>query len=96
MEFILFAVALVIIARSGLGRAMADRIRYGTAGAAGAAGSDRRLEEYAAQVTEELTALRAELTDLAERMDFTGRTLLQLKRSDALPQGSGLERDGGQ
>jgi NADP-dependent 3-hydroxy acid dehydrogenase YdfG len=93
MEFILFAIALVIIARSGLGRAMADRIRYGTAGAAG---SDRRLEEYASQVTEELTALRAELTDLAERMDFAERTLLQLKRSDALPQGSGLERDGGQ
>jgi NADP-dependent 3-hydroxy acid dehydrogenase YdfG len=95
MEFIFFAIALVIVARSGLGRAMADRIRYGTAGPGGAAGSDRRLEEYAGQVTEELTALRAELTDLAERMDFAERTLLQLKRSDALPQGSGVERDSG-
>ena len=92
MGFILFAIALVIIARSSLGRALADRIRYGTAGAAG---SDRRLEEYAAQVTEELTALRTELTDLAERMDFAERALLQLRRSDALPQGSGLERDSG-
>ena len=92
MELIFLAIALVIVARSGLGRAVADRIRYGTAGPAG---SDRRLEEYAAQVTEELTALRAELTDLAERMDFAERALLQLKRSDALPQGSALERDGG-
>jgi NADP-dependent 3-hydroxy acid dehydrogenase YdfG len=93
MEFIFLAIALVIVARSGLGRALADRIRYGTAGAAG---SDRRLEEYAAQVGEELTALRAELMDLAERMDFAERALLQLKRSDALPQGSGLARDSGQ
>jgi NAD(P)-dependent dehydrogenase (short-subunit alcohol dehydrogenase family) len=90
MEFIFLAIALVIVARSGLGRALADRIRYGTTGAAG---SDRRLEEYAAQVTEEFTALRGELTDLAERMDFAERTLLQLKRSDALPQGSATERD---
>jgi NADP-dependent 3-hydroxy acid dehydrogenase YdfG len=93
MEFIFLAIALVIVARSGLGLALADRIRHGTAGAAG---PDRRLEEYAAQVGEELTALRTELTDLAERMDFAERALLQLKRSDALPQGSGLERDSGQ
>ncbi len=90
MEVIFLAIALVVVARSGLGRALADRIRYGTAGAAG---PDRRLEEYAAQVGEELTALRAELTDLAERMDFAERALLQLRRSDALPQASGLERD---
>lgn len=92
MTVVFLAIALLIVARSPLGLAMADRIRHGTAGVAG---SDRRLEEYAAQVTEELTALRTELTDLAERMDFTERALLQFRRSDALPQGSGLERDGG-
>jgi hypothetical protein len=92
MSFIFLAIALVIVARSRLGLALADRIRYG---ATGLPGADRRLDEYAAQVTEELTALRGELTDLAERMDFAERALLQLRRPEALGQHPALERESG-
>src|SRR3990170_5682710 len=75
MGWIFFAIALVIIARSPLGLALAHRIRYGMAIEGG---SGARFEEFAGQVNEELTALRAEMTDLAERMDFAERSLLQL------------------
>src|SRR3989304_5691023 len=92
MGWIFFAIALVIIARSPLGLALAHRIRYGMAveGGAGA-----RFGEFAGQVNEELTALRAEMTDLAERMDFAERSLLQLRRADALPPGPPAGHGGG-
>jgi hypothetical protein len=92
MSWIFFAIALVIVARSPLGVALAHRIRYGVAveGGAGA-----RFEEFAGQVNEELAALRAEVTDLAERMDFAERSLLQLRRPDALPQGPGAGHQAG-
>ena len=92
MGWIFFAIALVIVARSPLGLAMAHRIRYG---AEAAGGSDGRLDELAAQVNEDVTALRAEVTELAERMDFAERALLQLRRPDALQQGRGTQREGG-
>jgi hypothetical protein len=92
MSWIFLAIALVIVARSPLGMALSDRIRHG---ATGAGGSDGRLEELTAQVNEDITALRAELTDLAERMDFAERALLQMRRPDALPQSHGVEREGG-
>jgi len=92
MSWIFLAIALVIVARSPLGMALSDRIRHG-ATAAGV--PDGRLEELTAQVNEDITALRAELTELAERMDFAERALLQMRRPDALPQGHGVEREGG-
>lgn len=94
MGWIFFAIALVIVARSPLGVALAHRIRYGVEqGEAGVA--DGRLEELAAQWNEEVGALRSEVTDLAERMDFAERALLQMRRPDALPQARGAEREGG-
>jgi hypothetical protein len=92
MSWIFLAIALVIVARSPLGMALSDRIRYG---ATAVGGSDGRLEELTGQVNEDITALRAELTELAERMDFAERALLQLRRPDALPQAHGAEREGG-
>lgn len=86
------AIAIVIVARSSLGLALAERIRFGAAGG----GADKRFEEFAGQVNEELTALRAEVGDLVERMDFAERSLLQLRRPDALPQGLGPKREAGQ
>jgi hypothetical protein len=77
MGWIFFAIALVIIAKSPLGMALAHRIRFGVAVEGG---SGAQFEELAGQVNEELTALRAE-------MDFAERSLLQLRRPDALPQG---------
>lgn len=92
MGWIFFAIALVIIAKSPLGVALAHRIRFGVAVEGG---SDGRLDEFAGQMNEEMTALRAEVTDLAERMDFAERSLLQLRRPDALPQGHGADREAG-
>ncbi len=92
MGWIFLAIAIVIVARSPLGIALAHRIRYGVAAEGG---SGPRFEEFAGQVNEELTALRAEVTELAERMDFAERSLLQLRRSDALPQGSRAEPEAG-
>ncbi|MBI2616234.1 MAG: hypothetical protein HYW52_11290 [Gemmatimonadetes bacterium] len=92
MGWIFFAIALVIVARSPLGLALAQRIRYGVAVEGG---SGVRFEEFAGQVTEELTALRAEMTELAERLDFAERSLLQLRRADALPQGRRAEHEAG-
>jgi hypothetical protein len=92
MGWIFFAIALVIIAKSPLGVALAHRIRYGVAVEGG---SGAQFEDFAGQVNEELTALRAEMTDLAERMDFAERSLLQLRRPDALPQGHRPEPEAG-
>ena len=93
MGWIFLAIAIVIVAKSPLGMALAHRIRYGVAAEGG---SGARFEEFAGQVNEELTALRAEMTDLAERLDFAERSLLQLRRSDALPQGLGTKREAGE
>lgn len=93
MGWIFLAIAILIVARSPLGTALAHRIRYGVAVEGG---SGARFEEFAGQVNEELTALRAEMTDLAERLDFAERSLLQLRRADALPQGLLPKREAGE
>lgn len=92
MGWIFFAIALVIVARSPLGVALAHRIRYGVEPVGVA---DGRLEELAAQWSDDVSALRAEVTELAERMDFAERALLQMRRPDALPHAHGAEREGG-
>jgi hypothetical protein len=83
ISILFLAIAIVMVAKSPVGLALADRIREGRRGAAG---SDKRFDEFATQVSEDLTSLRDEVTDLAERMDFAERALLQLRRPDALPQ----------
>jgi hypothetical protein len=93
MGWIFLAIAIVIVAKSPLGMALAHRIRYGVAVEGGSAA---RFEEFAGQVNEELSALRAEMTELAERLDFAERSLLQLRRSDALPPGPGPRRELGE
>ena len=93
MGWIFFAIALVIVARSPLGVALAHRIRHGMVSDGG---SGRQFEEFAGQVNEELTALRTEVADLVERMDSAEQSLLQLRRPDALPQGPGPKREAGQ
>ncbi len=92
MSWIFLAIALVIVARSPLGMALADRIRHGKTGEVG---SDGRLEELTAQVSEDMAALRSEVAELAERMDFAERALLQMRRPDALPQAHGAQGEGG-
>ncbi|HEX9580736.1 MAG TPA: hypothetical protein VF970_06490 [Gemmatimonadales bacterium] len=83
MEWIFMAIALVIVAKSPLGTAMAERIRQGPQ----AAGGGARFEEFAAQITEDHRLLREEVAELAERVDFAERTLTAMRRSGALPDG---------
>lgn len=78
MGWIFFAIAVLIIARSTLGRALVERIRSGPA-------ADPRFDEFAARVTDELEALREDVSELQERVDFTERALTAARRSDALP-----------
>lgn len=85
MGWIFFAVAILIVARSALGRALADRIRSGPMEGPG---SNRRFEEFAARVTDELAALREDVMELQERIDFTERALTAVRR-DALPPAAG-------
>jgi hypothetical protein len=63
--------------------ALAERIRQGPQGSAGAA----RFEEFAAQISEEHRLLREEVAELAERVDFAERALTAMRRGDALPDG---------
>ncbi|HXV85883.1 MAG TPA: hypothetical protein VD793_04245 [Gemmatimonadales bacterium] len=77
------AIALVIVAKSPLGVAMAERIRQGPQGGAGGA----RFDEFAAQITEDHRLLREEVAELAERVDFAERALTAMRRGDALPDG---------
>jgi hypothetical protein len=83
MEWIFMAIALVMVARSPVGVALAERIRSGPPG--GVAGP--RFEEFAAQVAEDVRALREEVAELSERVDFTERALTAIRRSGALPDG---------
>ncbi len=79
---------LAALAFSPIGRAFADRIRGRVAGAEELrAAEDLRAEvtEHREAVTEELHALRQEVGELAERMDFAER-LLARDRPGALPK----------
>jgi hypothetical protein len=74
-----------LLAISPVGRALADRIRGG-----GIVSDDtvRRLEASHQDVLEDLEAVRREVTELHERMDFTERVLAQ-NRHGNLPPGNG-------
>ena len=78
MGWIFFAFAVLLSARASLGRVLVERLRSGR-------GVDPRFEEFTERVTEELAALREDVNELQERMDFTERALTAARRSDALP-----------
>jgi predicted nuclease with TOPRIM domain len=79
------ALALITVAfwffRSPMASAAADAIRHHN----GVRIRDPRLEEGLAHLTEELTQLREQFSELAERVDFTERALAEVRRRDALP-----------
>jgi hypothetical protein len=79
-----FALALIVVAvlffKSPLAPAAADAIRHVN----GVPARDPRLDETLAQVTEELNQLREQFSELAERVDFTERSLADVRRRDAL------------
>ena len=84
MEWIFMAFALVIVARSPMGVALAERIRQGSSAATRAP----RFDEFASRMTEDVRLLREDVAELAERVDFTERALTAMRRHDALPDGS--------
>jgi hypothetical protein len=79
--FIFGGGTLFLLAVSPVGRAFADRIRHGTQPLAGG-GTDPA-------VFEELERLRADVTELQERVDFTERLLAGKKEAAGLPGGEG-------
>jgi Tfp pilus assembly protein PilO len=81
MEWIFFALGVAILSATPIVRAMVERIRSG-----GRAERDleRRLEELESRLAGEMEALREELVELQERLDFAERALASVRRSDAL------------
>lgn len=70
----------------GLGQAIAHRIMHGRTADPGAALSDSRVDELSG----EMTALRQQLYETQERLDFTERMLAQQRERGAI--GAGPER----
>jgi hypothetical protein len=83
--FIFGGGSMFLLALSPVGRAFADRIR---GGAIISDDSVRKLQESHQDVLEELEAVRREVGELHERMDFTERVLAQ-NRQAGLPPGDG-------
>jgi len=89
MGTLFLAVALVICARwffrSEMSDAVAQSIRSKHRGEVDPELVER-IEELAERMDEELGQLRAEVAELGERVDFTERVLLEVRRRDQLPQ----------
>ena len=81
MMFIIWIVALGLFFRSPIPAAIADTIRtkHG-GGVAGDPAAGHQLEALRG----ELQDVRADVTELAERLDFTERMLADVRRRDAL------------
>lgn len=83
ITFIFGGGSLFLLAVSPVGRAIADRIR-----GVGNGGSRELLEkvrESQMAVMEEVDALRQDLTEVQERLDFTERLLAQHREAGQLP-----------
>ena len=81
--FIFGGGAVFLLAISPIGRAIADRIRG--RGLGGADQQSRFLQDSHDELLEEMEALRHEVVDLQERVDFTERLLASKRAGAALP-----------
>lgn len=72
-----------LLAISPVGRAIAERIR---SAAPGSEETLRRLHETQQAIVEDLEAVRQELTELQERLDFAERLLTQQREAGRLPE----------
>ena len=79
--------AMFLLAISPIGRAVADRIRGGASAAAPGDESVRRLQETQQAMLDDLEAVRQELTEVQERLDFTERLLAQQRDAPRLGAG---------
>jgi Tfp pilus assembly protein PilO len=83
--FIFGGGAVFLLAISPIGRAIADRIRSNPA----VAGDDsvRRLQETQQAILDDLEAVRQELGEVQERLDFTERLLARQREAPRLDAG---------
>jgi hypothetical protein len=79
-----------LLAISPVGRAIAERIRRG--GKGGPDAVTERFEEAQLAILDELDAMRQELTDVQERLDFAERLLVKQREAGRLPKGEGVEQ----
>lgn len=75
---------LFLLSVSPIGRAIAERIKRGAVPATHE--NVDRLEEAQGAVMEEIDAMRQELSDVQERLDFTERLLAQHREQSRLPE----------
>jgi hypothetical protein len=80
---------LIALSLSPIGRAIADRIKGVGPGSSGDV--VRQLEETQVHVLDELDALRQEVAEVQERLDFTERLLANQRDVGRLEQGSAGE-----
>lgn len=80
---------LIALSLSPIGRAIADRIKGVGPGLSGDV--VRQLEETQVHVLDELDALRQEVAEVQERLDFTERLLANQRDVGRLEQGSAGE-----
>lgn len=90
MGSLFLAIALIVCARwffhSELSTAVAEALRAKHGGAVDPLLAER-LDELAGRIEEELGEIRGEVLDLAERVEFTERVLLEVRGRGGLPQG---------
>jgi len=79
-----------LLAISPVGRAIADRIQRG--GKGGTDGVTQRLQEAQLALLDELDAMRQELSDVQERLDFAERLLVKQRETGRLPKGEGIQQ----
>ncbi len=77
---------LFLLSVSPVGRAIADRIKG--RGAVAPADVMRQLEETQSHVLDELDAMRQELAEVQERLDFTERLLARHREVGQVEDGS--------
>jgi hypothetical protein len=80
---------LFLLSVSPIGRALAHRIKG--AGSASSGDVMRQLEETQSHVLDELDAMRQELAEVQERLDFTERLLARQRGADRLGEGSEVQ-----
>ncbi len=86
MEFFL-VIALIVCGRwffqSPIPGAIADSLKasYGHHASA-------EITDAVGMLTDQMAALREEVTEIGERLEFTERLMARLRRADALPAGS--------
>jgi len=78
---------LVALAMSPVGRAIASRIQHGPR--VGNADAIRELRDAHQAVSDELEAVRQDVGELQERVDFTERMLARYKEDPRLPGAGG-------